>query len=112
MSLWVAALVLAVLAACRLTHLVTADTITRPLRLHLAEKARPDNAGGGIVRWNLIWDLVRCPWCIGFWISLGCVAVAWLVAPHPALPGWFAVPAEALGCSYVVAWLAGWEDDD
>lgn len=109
MSLWVTALVLAVLAACRLTRLVTKDTLLRPLRLWIASYADPDRFWA---RGTLAWELVRCPWCIGFWITAVAVTAAWLVAPHPALPWWFAVPAEALGCSYIVAWLAGWEDED
>lgn len=105
MSLWVAALVLAVIAACRLTHLVTSDRLFEPLRDWASTPGGP--------RWRYwLWELLRCPWCAGFWISLAAVTAAWLVAPNPALPWWYAIPAEAFGASYVVGWLAGWEDDD
>lgn len=102
MSLWVVELVLAVLAACRVTHLITTDDITQPLRDRVARRGDHD----------LLWRLIRCPWCIGFWISAAAVTIAWHLAPCPGMPWWFAIPAEALAASHIVGTLANWTPDD
>ncbi len=74
------------LAAARLTRLVTEDTITEPLRVWASD--RP-----------FLYELITCPWCIGFWISLGCVA-AWWTAGDRAV--WLLAP---FAVSYVAGWL-------
>lgn len=85
-----------------MTRLITADNITLPMRSQVARRGEHD----------LLWRLIRCPWCIGMWVSLAAVALAWWVAPHPVIPSWWMIPAEALACSYVVGWLATYEADD
>ncbi len=57
---------LTVLAAYRLTRLVTADSISLPLRIRL--ESRPFVGG-----------LVSCPWCLSVWLSpiVAGVAVCW-----------------------------------
>lgn len=104
MSLWVTVLVLAVLAAARVTRLVVGDTITFPLR---DWAARHDHGPRTPVHW--LHGLITCPWCFGFWVCLAAVLVAWQIAPHPVMPSWFAVPAETLAASYLVGLVAGWE---
>lgn len=51
---------IAVLAAARITRLVTTDSITMIGRAHVLAKWGKDS-------WQF--KLITCPWCIGFWIS-------------------------------------------
>lgn len=102
MLLWCVVLGLATMAACRLTRLVTLDDITDSMRERLARRGDDD----------LLFRLIRCPWCIGFWITLAAIIVAWQIAPLHHVPWWFAIPAQALAASQVVGWLAGWQPDD
>ena len=81
------AFVIITLAAARVTRLVTTDSITEPLRERLT-------------RWPLAYELVTCPWCIGFWISLAWVAV-WWTADGRAV--WLAAP-------FAVSYLVGWTE--
>jgi hypothetical protein len=46
--------------------------------------------------------LVRCPWCIGFWVSLAAAAVWWLIAGGTI--AW--IPLVALALSAAVGFLA------
>lgn len=80
------AFVIVSLAAARLTRLVTEDTITEPLRVWASNKP-------------FLYELVTCPWCIGFHISVACVAV-WWTAGQTAV--WFLAP---FAVSHVVGWL-------
>lgn len=84
------------LAAYRLTRLWTRDSLP-PL---------PAFRQYVLTRWGTRpWsELVDCPWCSGFWISLGVV----LVASSPAAPvfQWVAVP---LAISAVVGLIASRE---
>ena len=79
-------LLVVALAAARTTRLITTDTITEWLRVRLSD--RP-----------FWYELVTCPWCIGFWISLGWVLVWWTVDGRAV---WLALP---FAVSYVVGWL-------
>lgn len=54
-------------AAYRLWRVAGQDTITEKLRVRLIEN---DSRVA-----NFIFDLVICPWCLGFWIS-GAIALA------------------------------------
>jgi hypothetical protein len=80
------AFVIICLAAARLTRLVTEDIITEPLREWASIKPA----------W--VYDLITCPWCIGFWISLGCVAVWWTSGDRAV---WLLAP-------FAVSYVAGW----
>lgn len=68
-------LVVMALAAYRLWHLVAEDTIIERPRAWLVKRSAK------------LSDFITCPWCAGFWISCGVVAVtAQLVSvPLPAL---------------------------
>jgi hypothetical protein len=61
-------LVLLILASYRLTHLITLDTITEPIRTRLASVP-------------FLGELISCYWCAGIWVS------ALLVAGHYWWPG-------------------------
>ena len=76
------------LAAARLTRLVTDDTITEPLRVWASDR-------------RVLYELVTCPWCIGFWISLGCVAVWWTTGDRAV---WLLAP-------FAVSYVAGWANE-
>lgn len=96
-ELWV--VVLAIGAALRLTRLITRDTITRPLRNWVVNRYGPETMPD---------EFVRCPWCVGFWISL-LVAAAALIPPI-AHSGAFLLLAAALTLSYLVGLAANWLD--
>jgi len=83
-------LLLAVYALCvyRLTHLVTSDTITLPIREWLHGKShqlqvrevldhgtsRQEERMGEKRGVHLVaWQLVTCPWCVSPWIAAVCV---------------------------------------
>lgn len=63
-------LIVAILAAARLTRLITTDTFGEPVRL-------------AVSRSDFGRELIHCPWCIGFWISLAVALVTMASWPHP-----------------------------
>jgi hypothetical protein len=60
------------LAAFRLYRIAGVDTITEPFHGRLNASHHP------VARWFS--DLVSCPWCIGFWASVGLTALGWWAA--------------------------------
>jgi hypothetical protein len=82
-------LVILILAAYRLWMLIAKDSITQPWRVRLLSY----DDTGGMNRWpnphRRLAEFVHCPWCLGFWLSLGVVALEycwphaarWLLAP-------------------------------
>ena len=50
------------LAVYRVWRIIALDSITEPLRAPLI--ARTDQRV-----WGWVWDLLSCPWCIGFWLN-------------------------------------------
>lgn len=85
-------LLLALGASLRLTRLVTGDLITEPIRRWIDNRYGEESKAA---------DFVRCPWCIGFWISLGVTALAFCpkVGHHPL----FLLAATGLTVSWLVA---------
>lgn len=73
--------VLVVLAAYRVTRIITSDTITRRAR----ERYVPS-------RWL---EAITCPWCVGFWVSGAAVGIVLLFGVSLPLPvaWWFALSA-------------------
>ena len=71
------------LATFRLVRLVTRDRIAAPLRTL---------GGRAGMKWT---DFVTCPWCVGFWISLG-VIVASLTAWHLVKYLWIVLALSAI----------------
>jgi hypothetical protein len=59
-------LVLLALAAFRVTRLIGWDDITEPWRHRLAGYDDAPGAPRGLAA-----RLVECPWCLGWWVSLG-----------------------------------------
>lgn len=112
------------LAAYRLTRLVTADTITRPLRARWIRAAyvsayEPDSDWALSERTEAEWDriprddddapklaeFVTCPYCVGIWIS-GLVVLFRRYA-HGA---WSPL-AKVLALSAIAALMRGLEQD-
>lgn len=60
------------LACARLTRLVSLDTITDSLRLHLS-------------RWDWSRELVHCPWCVGVWVGIALAALLPPLWPQPVV---------------------------
>lgn len=84
-------IVLAVGAVCRLTRLVTADSILdRPREL---AKRRSEKLG----------LFITCPWCVSMWLAAATIVCAlyW--------PRWSLTVFAILTASYVAGWLAGHE---
>lgn len=82
-------IVLAALAAHRAARAVAVDTITQPLRERLEEWSVTDGISDRqlAVREKVV-ELVHCPHCIGFWLSLCALAatrVRWL---RPVVAWW------------------------
>lgn len=78
-------LVLAALAAYRLTRLVVEDTITEDLRNRLLNK---------VERGSKTETLLTCPYCAGFWVA-GAVVLATRL-PAPLLSWWAIAGATSL----------------
>lgn len=70
-------------AAARVTRLFNEDSITQPLRTWLeakaadrwytADESQPDQLTHALpapLAWRWAAKLIRCPWCLGFWVSL------------------------------------------
>lgn len=67
------------LAAYRLTRLVVEDSfpplrtrIDRIVARHSSEE--PDGEGGVVIHQDAWAELLTCPYCVSFWVSLGVVA--------------------------------------
>lgn len=78
-------LLVAALAAYRVTRLLTVDRITLPIRRLVDRRTGPDSEAG---------YFVRCPWCVGTWVSGAAVLTldATASVPTPVL-AWLAVAA-------------------
>lgn len=102
------ALTVNVLAAYRLTRLWTRDSLPPlpELRQHVLDKLDKIQDAKGSTASHPLSALVDCPWCIGFWISVGVVGAA-TFTPRAWRP-----LATALAFSAVVANIAVREPDD
>lgn len=93
----VTALVVDALAAYRITHLITDDTV-------------PFGSAREYIlnRWpgSLAAEWVECPWCAGMTIAAG------VIAARALIPRWWTHPATALACSAITGLLATWEHRD
>lgn len=74
-------------AAYRVWRIAARDQITEPLRHPIV--ARSDRPV-----WGWWWDLIDCPWCLGFWVTgvLTVVVDVWVLPLNTAEGGlvWFA----------------------
>lgn len=70
-------LTLDALAVARLTRLVTADTITAPLRQRLAGQKPAHMSLGGervlVVARPKLAEFIACPWCVSPYLSIGVI---------------------------------------
>ncbi len=105
------------LACYRLTRLVTADTITRPIReqvYRFAYAGELDYIVGDLDaavdddmaehKAPHLAELVRCRWCCSVWVAAG-IVVARRLIPH-----WWAPVAELLAGSAVAVLISGLEE--
>lgn len=78
-------LIIVVLGAYRLWMLIAKDTITEGLRERLLGYSMGDDGKYHRNRWphprKRLGEFIHCPWCLGFWASLACVA-AFYEWPH------------------------------
>ncbi len=88
------------LACFRVTRLIVLDTITDPLR-DLTVYRLPDSGFAGYVK-----VLFDCPWCVGFWVSIGGV-IAWAIDSE--VTWWLSLP---FAISSIVGLLARNLDSD
>jgi hypothetical protein len=84
-------LVIFALAFMRVIGLITADTITEPIRDRVLEWL--DDAPGSIGQW--LSYLITCPWCASVWVG----AVAGPLIYFHGDNAWMIVPALALALS-------------
>lgn len=82
-----------VLAAARLTRLITHDSLPpiQRMRDHVLNR-------WGHNPWS---ELVVCPWCMGIWVSIGTVVI--VSTPAATVYRWVAVP---LAMSMIVGMIA------
>jgi len=114
-------------AAARITRLFTEDTITRPLRDYLTAKAddrwdAPDESPPGSSphlitaprAWRWLAKLIRCPWCLGFWVSALLVGAYFLTMldtpPWHSPTAAFAYLVATFATSQAVGLAADWLD--
>lgn len=79
------------LAVARLTGLIAADEISRPVRDWLVEH---------LPRWRAavaVEYLLTCVWCVSMWVAAGVVAAAW----HWGTRAWILGPALVLAASQI-----------
>jgi hypothetical protein len=94
-----AAAVVGVLSAARITRLVVADTFPPSARLRMAyDKVTGDS------EWS---TLVHCPWCFGPWASA--IVLAWGLLTDFHTPWW--VFNGWLGGSYIASWIVFHDED-
>lgn len=118
---------LTVAAAARITRLFNEDTITQPLRAYLENKAADrwyaadESQPGKLTHaltapraWRYLAKLVRCPWCLGFWVSAVLVGAYFLLLLDrcPASDGahFFAYLVATFATSQIVGLAADWLD--
>jgi hypothetical protein len=89
---WLALLIYA-LAVARVTGLITADSITEPVRDWITVRLddRPGTSG------EFVSTLITCPWCAGMWVSLAAAPLVWFWWASPVM----LIPALALAFSQV-----------
>jgi hypothetical protein len=91
-------LLLAALAAARVTRLITRDRITLTPRLWVINKLGPD---------TMTAYLITCDWCAGLWTGAVVTSAAWHWQHSP----WLQVPVAALAVAQAVGMIASRESD-
>lgn len=89
---------LALVMTMRLTRLVTTDFLLQPLRDRIEEWGADSDR-----RWFYA-SAVTCPFCIGFWIGVGVLALLAIAGgPGPETGAWWRWLAAALSLNYIAA---------
>lgn len=118
---------LTIAAIARITRLFNDDSLTQPLRTWLdakaadrwyaADETHPDQLTHALPApriWRYLAKLVRCPWCLGFWVSAAVVLGFYLLlldtAPWSDRAYAFTYAVAVLACSHVVGLAAEWLD--
>ena len=89
---WLQLLVYA-LAVARLTGLITADTITEPVRDRITLWL--DDSPGSVGEWFSA--LITCPWCASVWVAFIASPLIWFWGESPFM----LIPAVALAFSQI-----------
>ena len=84
-------LIVYALAFIRIIGLITADTITEPIRDRIV--VRLDDTEGSLGSW--LSYLITCPWCASVWVGALAAPIIWNWGGSP----WLTVPALALALS-------------
>jgi hypothetical protein len=74
-------LALYALAVARVTGLITADSITEPIRDRVILWL--DDTPGSSGEWFS--TLITCPWCAGMWVSLVAAPLVWFWGDTPVM---------------------------
>lgn len=102
-------LVVYVLALMRLTRLVNADTITDPIRIAVARRARDeDRSQTERARWSTAEYFLACPWCVSMWLAFGTVWLPLFFSANPVVR----YVAVALAVSHLVGLFARFASDE
>ncbi|MFF9864488.1 hypothetical protein ACF1G0_03540 [Streptomyces sp. NPDC013953] len=91
------AFLLALGAACRITRLITKDTLAAGFRTQVADRFGDDSQAA---------YLVSCGWCASVWVAAAVTVYALALADS----AWFTVPTTALSLSYLVGVASRWLD--
>lgn len=101
---------LAVGATARITRLIGRDSITFFFRDWIGAHADSVTHSGAKTAkakfFTWLDDLIACPWCLSFWISVPVAVLAWLYGDT----AWFLVPALALTASHLTGMAAQKEE--
>lgn len=95
MTIWV--LLVYTLAVARITGLITADEITRPIREAVFRRLNGERTSH-----QMIVTLIRCQWCASIYVAAVAAPVAWWHGTNP----WVLIPALALAFSFVAGALS------
>jgi hypothetical protein len=114
-------------AAARITRVFNEDAILQPLRDYLdhkaedrwyaADESKPDQLTHALTAplpWRWAAKLIRCPWCMGFWVSAVLVAAYFCTLldtwPGCDAPHAFSYLMAVFAISQVVGLSAEWLD--
>jgi fatty acid desaturase len=67
------------LAVARVTGLITADSLTEPVRDKIIARLDPAPGSAGAA----VATLITCPWCAGMWVSLAAGPMVWYWGDSP-----------------------------
>lgn len=91
-------LLVAALAAARITRLITRDTLTQPARIRAINWLGAE---------SMTAYLITCDWCAGMWVSAMVGSAAWMWRDSP----WLQVPLMVLAIGELVGLIASRDGD-